>query len=625
MKSRILSFFLLLCSLASFAQNEDAAGSIALTPVAMATYTSAQWALSNCSNVTYNLGNSVSPQPSQAISGLMNNDVWFHFVAVAEVAKIKVCSPTFDVSIELWNSTATGTAIAARNNTGNAQKEVLCASSLTVGATYKVRVGRANGTGAGTFTILYEHLGISLTPAYSPDPPGSPTCYNFATGMNRTNMVFSVGQTRWKLIAADGTVFGPYLGTYQFKLEQGPEICETVGSLTVFVEIQATDIDCGNIWWGFSEGRPINVCSASSLCPNITFTSPTAPCGGVICDIYYKTLGLSYVGTGFQYQYRFVTDNGQTEFTTAWSTSPLFSTATAPYTNYFRYGKVYQAYVRVKRCDNNPPWCGPCTFTTCGFPYANITPVNATSGLSNYCLWRNKTGPSIEANVIVGMDQYRFRLMPVDPCSSNPFTPIGAAITTSWSYNYYITPAYWPITAGQVYILQAQCRVLPATFTNSSGQSITIPGQQSDWGWPCFIGFRSSSSPAAGSPVQCCSFPLPSADMLPNEFFNGESKWTEFTEWTEEPMPSLQQGSITIMKADGNEIQMDLTESNLFGNAQCEIYAISGKLIESHPLQAVHESNFVSITTEKELAGGIYLITVYTPTGRVSQKFFVAN
>jgi len=216
-------------------------------------------------------------------------------------------------------------------------------------------------------------------------------------------------------------------------------------------------------------------------------------------------------------------------------------------------------------------------------------------------------------------------LMPVDPCSNNPYTPIGAAITTSWSYNYYIMPASWPIGLNQVYILQAQCRVMPATFTNESGQSIIIPGQQSDWGWPCFIGFRNSSSPAAGSSVACCNFPLPSAGMLPDDFFSGESKWTEFTEWSDEPTPIIQPGSITILKADGNEIQMDFSESSLFGSGQCEIYAISGKLMESHPIQAVHENTFVSITTEEELPSGIYLVTVYTPTGRVSQKFFVSN
>jgi hypothetical protein len=613
---------LLICTLFSSAQNEDAPGSIALTPVNMVGYTTTQWATSQCSTITYNLGNSTSSQPAQAISGLMNNDVWFQFVAAAEVAKIKVCNPTFDVSIELWNAAATGNSIAARNNAGSDVKEVLCASGLTVGTTYKVRVGRANGTGTGTFNILYEHLGISLRPEYSPDPPGSATCYSFTTPMQRTNIAFSTGNSRWKLIGSDGTTYGPYTSSYIFKLEQGADLCETIGSYQVYCEVQATDIDCGNIWWGYSEVRTITVCPA--ICPTISFVSPNTPCGGVICNIFYRSLGVSYVGDGFQYQYRFVTDNGQTEFTTSWSTNSFFSTTTLPYTNYFRYGKVYQAYVRVKRCNANPQWCGPCTFTTCGFPSANIELTNDV-GVSNYCLWRNKTGSYIFASGIVGMDQYRFRLTPVDACSSNPYTPIGSAITTGWSTNSFINPAWMSIPLNQVYMIQVQCRVLPATYTNSSGQAGTIPGQQSDWGWPCFVGMRNSTSPAAGSTISCCSFPLPTATMLPDEFHFGESKWTDFTEWTDEPEPIIQPGSITIMKADGNEIQMDLSESSLFGNGQCEIFAINGKLIESHQLQAVHENTFVSITTEEELPSGIYLVSVYTPTGKVSQKFFVSN
>jgi len=633
MKSRILLFLFAALGFSGYAQNEDANGTLpVLTPVAMASYSAAQWATSQCGSTTYNLGASTSTQTVSPIAGLMNNDVWFQFTAVAEVAKIKVCSPaTFDVSIELWNAAATGTALASANITGSGQKEVLCATSLTVGTTYKVRVGRANGIGAGTFTIIYEHLGIALTSQYSPDPPNA-TCYNFNTLIQRPIPAFGVGSTRWKFIGTSGTVYGPYttIGnpnvanlSHQFKLELGPEICETEGTLQVLIEMQAPDIDCQNIWWGYSTPMPILVCE--TICPTISFNNPNAPCGGVQCNIYNITFGLSNIGQGFQYQYRFITDNGQTEFITNWSTSPFFNTSTTPFTNYFRYGKVYQVYVRVKRCASNPQWCGPCTYTTCGFPSANITNINSTSGLSNYCLWRNRTGPQIDATIILGMDQYRFRLMPVDPCSNNPFTPTGAPITTNWSYNYFFLPSAWPIVLNKVYILQVQYRVLPATLTNPSGQTITIPGQQSDWGWPCFIGFRSAASPAAGSTVSCCNFPLPSANMLPNEYFDGEGKWTEFYEWEEEPSPFVQPGKISLLSAVGNEIQLDVTESNLVGDGQAELYNLSGQLIMAKKITAIHENDQVRIVTEQELPTGIYLISITTAYGRVTEKFFMSN
>jgi hypothetical protein len=616
----ILSGFLL-CVVSTLAQNEDASGSILLNPVSMVGYTNLT--TSQCGTTTYNLGVSTSTQMPAAISGIMGNDVWFQFVAVSEVAKIKVCNPSaFDVALELWNAAATGSPIAAANVNGSGQKEVICASSLVVGTTYKVRVGRANSNGAGTFNIIYEHLSVEVRSGFFPDPPGPATCYDFATNFQRTPITYSVGSTRWKFVDGSGNVFGPYTGTYLFNFGQAPEICETTSSLTAYVEVQANDVDCGNIWWGYSVARPLTICT--QICPNISANSGTVTCGGTFCEIFNNSVAASNVGAGFQYQFRFVTDNGQTEFITAWSTSPIFTTSTNPYVNYFRYGKVYQVYARVKRCNNNPTWCGPCILNSCGFPYANITPMNATSGLSNYCLWRNKTGPQMETAAIAGMDQYRFRLMPVDPCAANPFIPTGGAITTGWGTNYFFYPAAHPITLNQVYILQAQCRVLPATYTNASGQSATIPGQQSDWGWPCFVGFRNSSSPPAGSTIACCTFPAPSSFMLPEEYL-GENKWTEFYEWEEEAQPVLYSGRVTIMNTNGNEVTLDTSESLLTGTTQCEIYSMSGQLLQSTFIPAIHENGLVTITTREELPGGMYLITLSTPEGRVTEKFLVAR
>ena len=616
----ILSVFLF-CVLNAMAQNEEAAGSILLNPVSMVSYTSLT--TSQCGTTTYNLGASTSPQTPAAISGGMNNDVWFHFVAVAEVAKIKVCNTSsFDVALELWNSAATGSAIASSNANGSGQKEVICASSLVVGNTYKVRVGRSGSTGSGTFSMLYEHLAVEIRNNFYPDPPGSATCYDFITSFQRTPISYSVGSTRWKFVDSSGNVYGPYTGTYLFNFGQAPDICETLTSLNAFVEVQANDADCGSIWWGYSVARPMNICP--QICPTISAASGTVSCGGTICEILNNSVSASNVGAGFQYQFRFVTDNGLTEFITPWSTSPIFSTSTSPYVNYFRYGKVYQVYVRVKRCNNNPSWCGPCILNSCGFPYANITPTNATSGLSNYCLWRNKTGPQMATAAIPGMDQYRFRLMPVNPCASNPYNPTGGAITTGWGSNYFFYPAAHPIPLNQVYILQAQCRVLPATFTNASGQTVTIPGQQSDWGWPCFVGFRSSASPSAGSTIECCSFPTPAMGMLPEDFL-GENKWTEFYSMEEEIAPVLESGNVTIMSITGNEITVNSSESLLTGSAICEVYNLSGQLIGSTNLAAIHESSSVIITTKEELPNGIYLITLYTAEGRVTEKFLIAR
>jgi len=621
MKALSLTSVFLFWVITILAQNDDAAGSILLSPVSMVGYTNLS--TSQCGTTTYNLGATTSTQTPVAASGGMNNDVWFHFVAVAEVAKIKVCNAgSFDAALELWNSTATGTAIASSNVNGTGLKEVLCANSLVVGNTYKVRVGRSGSAGSGTFNIIYEHLAVEIRNGYFPDPPGSATCYDFMTSFQRTSISYSVGSTRWKFVDSSGNVYGPYTGTYLFNFGQAPDICETLTSLNAFVEVQANDADCGSIWWGYSAARPMNICP--QICPNISAASGTVSCGGTICEILNNSVSASNVGAGFQYQFRFVTDNGLTEFITPWSTSPIFATSTSPYVNYFRYGKVYQVYVRVKRCNSNPTWCGPCILNSCGFPYANITPINATSGLSNYCLWRNKTGPQMATAAIPGMDQYRFRLMPVNACASNPYNPTGGAITTGWGSNYFFYPAAHPIPLNQVYILQAQCRVLPATFTNASGQTVTIPGQQSDWGWPCFVGFRSSASPAAGSTIACCSFPTPAMGMLPEDFL-GENKWTEFYSVDDETPPVLESGNITILSVSGNEVTINSSESLLTGSAICEVYNLNGQLIGSTSLAAIHEGNSIVITTREELPNGIYLITLYTTEGRVTEKFLIAR
>ena len=618
MKALYIFSAIVLSALITRAQNEEASGSLALTATSMVSYTNLT--TSQCGTNTYNLGVSASPQTTG--SGAMNNDVWFHFVAVAEVAKIKVCNPSsFNANLEVWNATATGTPLASSNTNGVGLKEVVCISSLVMGNTYKVRVGRSDGPGAGTFNILYEHLAVSIRSNFFPDPPGAATCYNLTTNFKRTTILYPTGNTRWKFMDGSGNVYGPYTTAgdiNNFNISSG--VCENLDSVIAYVEIQATDADCGNIWWGYSIGRKLNLCG--SLCPTVSIENQ--PCGGTFCNIFASYVETSFVGDNLQFQFKFVTDNGQTEFITPWSSSSVFVTNTPPYVDYFRYGKVYQIYVRAKRCNNNPQWCGPCTFNTCGMPYANILATNS-AGLSNYCLWRNKTGPLIEAASPTGMDQYRFRLMPVDPCAANPFVPTGGALTTGWSYNYYFSPASYPIPLGQVYIIQAQSRVLPANYTNANGQLVTIPGQQSDWSWPCFVGFRNTSSPPEGSSISCCSFPTPpSAGMLPDEYW-GENRWTEFYEWEDEPEPVFETGKITLMGFQGNDININTSESWLYGSTLCEIYNMNGQLIQSSQIAAIHENDYVTINTQEELPGGIYLVTLSSPQGRVTGKILITH
>jgi hypothetical protein len=112
--------------------------------------------------------------------------------------------------------------------------------------------------------------------------------------------------------------------------------------------------------------------------------------------------------------------------------------------------------------------------------------------------------------------------------------------------------------------------------------------------------------------------------ILPEDFL-GENKWTEFYSIDDEIPPVLESGSVTIMSITGNEITVNSSESLLTGNAICEVYNLNGQLIASSNLAAIHESNSVIITTKEELPNGIYLITIYTAEGRVTEKFLIAR
>ena len=112
---------------------------------------------------------------------------------------------------------------------------------------------------------------------------------------------------------------------------------------------------------------------------------------------------------------------------------------------------------------------------------------------------------------------------------------------------------------------------------------------------------------------------------MPGEYFDGEGKWTEFYEWEEEPTPIVQPGKITLLSAAGNDIQLDVTESNLVGDGHAELFNISGQLIMTKKITAIHENDKVSIVTEQELPTGIYLISITTAYGRVTEKFFMSN
>lgn len=605
MKKILLFLLVLVINGVARAQNEDAAGAITLTPVALSA--AASLAASGCQATLYNLGLSTSPQTPAVSSGTMSNDVWFKFVAVAEVAKIKVCSPTtFDAAIEVWNNAATGVAIASANVGGSGAKEYLCATGLTIGTTYKVRVGRVSGSGAGTFNISYEHLGVEIRSGFYLGSPGAPACYNFTMSIQRTFITFAVGSTRWKFIDELGNVFGPYTLGYSITLSQCPGVCEG-HTYQVYCELQATDAECGTIYWGYSVPRTIVTCAAN--CPTITANSLS--CGTTFCNIFNTDFQASFLGTGFEYQFKFITDNGSVEFCSAWSTSPIFSTSQSPYIDYFRYGKIYQVYVRARKCNADPPWCGPCVYSTCSMPYVSVSSTSC-------CKWRNKSGGGvISATPVVGMDQYRFRFTPISisPCLANPLTPQGPAVTTGWSNSFSVNPSGIALILGTVYNVQVQARVLASNLIQCDASVISLSGQQVDWGPVCLIGIRSSSSPAVGTALGC--YCLPGMEMEEEYLLDENYRNDESFDVTS--LPSI------LSSVNENSIVIDPAGAGLSGNGVLRVFNMNGQLVLSKNLYAMENSTATEIITENLLPTGIYIISVQSDSGYVSDKVFIRS
>ncbi len=609
MKKGLLLVLVALNSLLIRAQNEDHTGAITLTPIAMRDFTSL--AASGCELTVRNLGSSTSPQAVQG-AWTMSNDVWFQFVAVAEVAKIKVCSPTtFDAAIEVWNNAAT-TALASANVAGSGGKEYVCVTGLTTGTTYKVRVGRVSGSGAGTFNISYEHLGVEIRSGYYPDPPGAATCYDFTTTIQRSLITYPVGSTRWTFIDELGTVYGPFTLSYAITLQQCAGICEG-HTYQVYCEVQATDAECGTLWWGKSVARPITTCATA--CPTLT-TSSGATCGSTYCDIFAVDFQASYLGSGFEYQFKFVTDNGNTEFCSAWSTNPIFETSSyAASANPFRYNKIYEVYVRARKCATDPAWCGPCILNTCAIPYVSVT-------ASMCCKWRNKSsGGQITCEAIPGMDNYRYRFTPVsiNPCLPNPFTPIGPAINSPTNGGWgglSTNPASLPLTLGTVYSVQVQGRKNSTVITQCDGTTKTIPAQQSDWGPPCLIGFRSSSSPAVGTPLGC--YCTPSAFIMEDEIFVEELLRDEIIYIDEEEMaPNL----VSTVFEGGFVI--NTSAAGLAGDGVMTLYNLSGQVVMTQNLNDMEYNDYREIVVDGNLPVGVYVVTVVGENTFISDKVYL--
>jgi len=234
---------------------------------------------------------------------------------------------------------------------------------------------------------------------------------------------------------------------------------------------------------------------------------------------------------------------------------------------------------------------------------------------SECCKWRNANSGFITNISNPGYDQFRFRLVPINPCVNNPaLTPIGPAITTGWS-NLNLLNANGITTPGTIYLIQQQARILSNTCQNCSGVNANILGQQTDWGNLCIIGMRNSSSPAVGTPIGCYCTPALQVEDL--ELTDIEYESIGF---------SSERMSIVTSKIGQQQILIaDLDKANAVGNGYISIHTLTGKVLFEQVVFN-HESQIeIDLDQIPELSTGIYLLHVQTNVATFTEKIYIAN
>ena len=151
------------------------------------------------------------------------------------------------------------------------------------------------------------------------------------------------------------------------------------------------------------------------------------------------------------------------------------------------------------------------------------------------------------------------------------------------------------------------------SLVKCDGSVVNVPGQQSDWGTPCLIGFRASNSPAVGTALGCYCLPgsLMEEDVL---LENNGIKIPE-----ENDSPSL---VLSTVISGSREITMNFSNSGLAGNGVLKIYNMSGQLVCAKSLFNIDSNPYMRIETETALEPGVYIISIQSDNAFLSQKVF---
>jgi hypothetical protein len=598
MKKSLLFVLSLLCAQLSGLAQENSGTSLPVTPIIYNSLTPPA-----CS-ATSSLGAGSVLAPGNAATGTMANDSWYSFTAPAQGVKIRVCNPNFDASIELYNAGGTPTLVANgfKNTAGNAGAEFLCINTLTTGNNYLIRVGRASGTGAGTFGLSLQYNPAYVQTGWAPGPSGGP-CYQVNVNIKRNVPPVTTTSTQWLFVDENtGVTYGPCTtagGTYN--LSGCPNLCSGA-TYTTYCQVQTNDSECGSFWWGYSIPYTVVMC----VDPVTGILSPAN--GSTITNS--TVFDVTAIGPSTtQYQIRYITDNGSTVICGSWQIGGNFNTSQVA--SYLRYNKIYQVSIRVwLACSAAPAaWSTPYTYFTGPMPYVPISAANCNK-------WRTFGGGFYSADVQTGMDNYRFRFIPINPTLNPgaPCTPVGPAVVTNWSAQNFTTLTGIGLTANQLYMVSAQGRKNVTTGNSACGNALNIPGQQVDWGNPCFLGIVGNGSPAAGTTITInCSAGMA---LLPED---------DHQHYDVDLSVNRILGLINARSQGNKMLAVDLTGSNLHGDGLLKIFSSSGQVIFEKRITDAEYSNFIEVNLQQLASAGLYIITVQTNDGYLTDKLFISG
>ncbi len=553
--------------------------------------------ITGCPAPIQSLGTSTSPYSTSGITGTMANDVWFKFLAVATVVKIKVCTPTtFDAGIEVWHSNASATDVTSRKDSinafGSGAKEYKCVSGLTTGSTYFVRVGRVSGSGSGTFGLSIEHNKASVNLGVNP-----PSCYALTNSLTRFWLPVGTS-TQWAFYQNEGgnlTLLSQVTGGTSISLGSVPGLCYQ-DTLSVFVQVSTNDSECGVVLWGYSTAVTIAMCN----CPPVYIVAPA--CGSTV--FFNSAFNASFQGTGVEYQWRFTSNGGNTQICTSWSTTyGVFNPSNVPaIANCLRYGQIYNIQVRARKapCLDATCWSPNCIYFTPPMPLASVNLPGIQCGQ-----YMSLNDGFITANIPLGADQVRFRFNPVNPCTS---VAVGPSNVTPWGPNY-VNPSLYMQT-GNFYTVQAQYRINLVSNCVVCTGTTSVSTQQVDWSVPCLAGINTNNIPADGSSATAgCFDGGGNQDMSEQE---GELDYNQRAD-----------NLLIVETATGMFIEIQAQD--IWGNGDLTVFDLNGRVVFAQQLVDVQSQSTLQIDDMAKLSQGIYIIRMTVGNTVITQKIFMSG